>query len=70
MADETTTAAVPEAEQTPAPVEHIAAAADPNAIEHALEVLAEGQPAAPVVKSIEPGDDETFEPLGVIGNCP
>ncbi|WP_033218029.1 hypothetical protein [Kitasatospora phosalacinea] len=69
MADETTTA-VPEAEQTPAPVEHTAAAADPNSIEHALEVLAEGQPPAPAVEKIEPGDDDTFEPLGTISNCP
>ncbi|WP_100836544.1 hypothetical protein [Kitasatospora fiedleri] len=69
MADETTTT-VPEAEQTPAPVEHTADAADPNAIEHALEVLAEGQPVAPAVEQIKTEDGETFEPLGVIGNCP
>ncbi|RAJ30395.1 hypothetical protein K353_06389 [Kitasatospora sp. SolWspMP-SS2h] len=69
MADETTIT-VPEAEQTPAPVEHTADAADPNAIEHALEVLAEGQPAAPAVEQIRTGDDETFEPLGSVTNCP
>ncbi|GAA2104632.1 hypothetical protein GCM10009759_40970 [Kitasatospora saccharophila] len=69
MADETTTA-VPEAEPAAAPVEHTAEAADPNAIEHALDVLAAGQPTAPAVEKIEPGDDETFEPLGTVLNCP
>ncbi|QKW21361.1 hypothetical protein HUT16_21890 [Kitasatospora sp. NA04385] len=69
MADETTTT-VPEAAQTAAPVEHTADATDPNAIEHALEVLAEGQPTAPAVEQIEPKDGETFEPLGTVLNCP
>ncbi|MFE1318882.1 hypothetical protein [Kitasatospora phosalacinea] len=70
MADETTTAAVPEAEQTPAPVEHTADAADPNAIENALQVLAE-QPApesVPALAGDKPGED--LEPLGAIVNCP
>ncbi|MFF0388803.1 hypothetical protein ACFYS8_08900 [Kitasatospora sp. NPDC004615] len=66
MADETITAA-------PA-TEHTAAPADPNSIEKALEVLAEQPAAAPVEKQIEkpiaPKDDETFEPLGTIINCP
>ncbi|MGW4809505.1 hypothetical protein [Kitasatospora sp. NPDC004272] len=69
MADETTTA-VPEAEQAAAPVEHTAEAADPNAIEHALDVLAE-QPApadVPVPATGKPGED--LEPLGAIINCP
>ncbi|MFD7729367.1 hypothetical protein ACFV6F_03125 [Kitasatospora phosalacinea] len=73
MADETTTAAVPEAEQAPAPVEHTAAAADPNAIEHALEVLAEQpveQPAEVPVPAKDPEGDEVFEPLGTVVNCP
>ncbi|MEV7118619.1 hypothetical protein [Kitasatospora griseola] len=72
MADETTTL-VPGTEQTPAPVEHVVAPADPTAIERAFEVLA-GQPTAPAVEQIEkpaaPKDDETFEPLGTIGSCP
>ncbi|MFJ5883961.1 hypothetical protein [Kitasatospora cineracea] len=68
MADETTTA-VPETEQTAAPVEHTAAATDPNAIEHALEVLAE-QPAEAPVPAKDPKDDEVFEPLGTVTNCP
>ncbi len=70
MADETLTSA-------PA-AEHTAAPADPNSIEHALEVLAEQPVAAPVEEQIEeqiekpvkPKDDETFEPLGNIINCP
>ncbi|GLW68935.1 hypothetical protein Kpho02_12340 [Kitasatospora phosalacinea] len=69
MADETTTA-VPEAEQTPAPVEHTAVATDPNAIENALQVLAE-QPAPeadPVPATDKPGED--LEPLGAVLNCP
>ncbi len=68
MADETTIA-VPETEQTPAPVEHTAAATDPNAIEHALEVLTE-QPAGAPVPAKDPKDDEVFEPLGTVTNCP
>ncbi|MFB7948316.1 hypothetical protein ACFC6L_25745 [Kitasatospora phosalacinea] len=70
MADETTTAAVPEAEQTPAPVEHTAAATDPNALENALQVLAEEPVAAPAGAPVTEKDDETFEPLGSISNCP
>ncbi|KDN83263.1 hypothetical protein [Kitasatospora cheerisanensis] len=66
MADETLTSA-------PA-AEHTAAPADPNSIEHALEVLAEQPVAAPVEEQIEkpvkPKDDETFEPLGTVINCP
>ncbi|MDR3034370.1 MAG: hypothetical protein LBV78_14870 [Kitasatospora sp.] len=72
MADETTTA-VPETEQTPAPVEHTAAATDPNAIEHALEVLSEQPTEQPVevpVPAKDPKDDEVFEPLGTVINCP
>ncbi|MFJ5232545.1 hypothetical protein ACIQBJ_21955 [Kitasatospora sp. NPDC088391] len=68
MADDTTT--VPEAGQTPAPVEHTAAPADPNSIEHALEVLAE-EPAPAAVPAVgQPKDGEVFEPLGSINNCP
>ncbi|MGW4691622.1 hypothetical protein ACWEO1_04480 [Kitasatospora cineracea] len=70
MADETTTAAVPEAEPTPAPVEHTADTTDPNAIENALEALAE-QPVAetvPAPATDKPGED--LEPLGLITNCP
>jgi len=69
MADETTTA-VPEAEQTPAPVEHTAVATDPNALENALEALAE-QPAPEAVAAPatdKPGED--LEPLGIVINCP
>ncbi|GLW58405.1 hypothetical protein [Kitasatospora phosalacinea] len=69
MADETTTA-VPEAEQTPAPVEHTAATTDPNALENALEALAEAPVEVPVETPAEPKDGETFEPLGLVGNCP
>ncbi|MEV4556936.1 hypothetical protein AB0K51_08040 [Kitasatospora sp. NPDC049285] len=72
MADDTTTPVPVAAEATPAPVEHTAAPADPNAIEHALEVLAE-QPAAPETELPVTGDkktDETFEPLGTVTNCP
>ncbi|MFD7640071.1 hypothetical protein ACFV4P_05425 [Kitasatospora sp. NPDC059795] len=65
MADETLTA-------TPQ-IEHTVAPADPDALEKALEVLA-GQPSAPSVEQIEkpvaPKDDETFEPLGSVINCP
>ncbi|MGW4382836.1 hypothetical protein [Kitasatospora sp. NPDC004531] len=72
MADETTTL-VPETEQLPAPVEHVAEPTDQNAIERAYEVLA-GQPAAPAVERIEnpesPQDDEIFEPLGTAPNTP
>ncbi|MEU3496309.1 hypothetical protein [Kitasatospora cineracea] len=68
MADETTTA-VPETGQTPAPVEHTAAATDPNAIEHALEVLAE-RPVEVPVPAKDPEGGEVFEPLGTITNCP
>ncbi|MFF4344104.1 hypothetical protein ACFY00_29755 [Kitasatospora sp. NPDC001540] len=69
MADETTTA-VPEAEQIPAPVEHTADVADPNAIENALEALAEqsAPEVAPVPATDKPGED--LEPLGLVTNCP
>ncbi|RKE20920.1 hypothetical protein [Streptomyces sp. TLI_171] len=70
MADETTPAA-PAAEQTPAPVEHTAAPADPNSIEQALEVLAEEPaPATEQPAAGDPKTDEVFEPLGSIGSCP
>ncbi|MFJ1752133.1 hypothetical protein [Kitasatospora sp. NPDC088134] len=70
MADETTTAAVPGAEQTPAPVEHTADAADPNTIDNALQVLAEAPVEAPAEVPAQPKGDEVFEPLGTITNCP
>ncbi|MFF2819123.1 hypothetical protein ACFVT9_26800 [Kitasatospora cineracea] len=69
MADETTTA-VPETEQTPAPVEHTAAATDPNAVETALQVLSEAPAAKPAEVPAAPKDGEDFEPLGAITNCP
>ncbi|MFC8718680.1 hypothetical protein [Kitasatospora sp. NPDC057198] len=70
MADETTTAVAPEAEQTPVPVEHTADAADPNAVENALQVLAEQPVEAPVEIPAQPKGDEVFEPLGTVNNCP
>ncbi|BAJ30559.1 MULTISPECIES: hypothetical protein [Kitasatospora] len=69
MADETTTA-VPEAGQTPAPVEHTASATDPNAVETALQVLAEQPAEVPAEVPAAPKGDGDFEPLGIVINCP
>ncbi|MFJ1794364.1 hypothetical protein [Kitasatospora griseola] len=70
MANEITTAAVPVAEETPAPVEHVAAPADPNSIEQALTMLAEAPVEEVPVVPAQRKDSETFEPLGTVGNCP
>ncbi|GAA2751009.1 hypothetical protein GCM10010440_61580 [Kitasatospora cinereorecta] len=67
MADETTT---PVATPT-APTEHTAAPVDPNAIEHALEVLAEQpEPTTEQPAADKPKSDEVFEPLGNVSSCP
>ncbi|WP_354642133.1 hypothetical protein [Kitasatospora camelliae] len=70
MADETTTTTEPTADAAPA--EHTAAPVDPNAIQHALEVLAE-EPEPKTGEQLPAGDpksDEVFEPLGNVSNCP
>lgn len=65
MADETTTP-VTEA----VPTEHAAAPVDPNAIEQALELLAEEPEPTVEPATEEPKNDEVFEPLGNITSCP
>ncbi|KIQ63491.1 hypothetical protein [Kitasatospora griseola] len=67
MADDTITTA-PVAEPA---TEHTAAPVDPTAIERALEELAK-EPAPTIAPKplVDPKIDETFEPLGNVGNCP
>jgi len=70
MADETTITTEPVAETAPA--EHTAVPVDPNAIQQALEILAEQpEPVADEAPAEpKPDSDEVLEPLGNITNCP